>query len=128
MPSLSLNVGLNNGRKLPFAGGGGAGFPDVASTNQIAVTSVTGTMFGVANNGIGTYTKNGPINPNTSVGVIYYVIDAGGDPSAAITFNNGQWELNYNDDGSQTHSINLSSDPTTIPTTGWVLPITITAA
>ncbi len=85
-------------------------------------------MFGVADNGIGTYTKNGLINPNTNVGAIYYVIDAGGDPSAAITFINGQWELNYNDDGSVTHSTNPSNDPTTIPTTGWIEPITITAA
>jgi hypothetical protein len=127
MPRLSLGLGVQAVSKVK-SGGGGAGFPDVASTNQIAITSVTGTMFGVANNGIGTYTKNGPINPNTNVGAIYYVIDAGGDPSAAITFNGGQWELNYNDDGSQTHSINLSSDPTTIPTTDWSPSITITAA
>jgi len=126
MPRLSLGLGVQAVSKVK-SGGGGAGFPDVASTNQIALTSVTGTMFGVANNGIGTYTKNGPINPNTNKGAIYYVIDAGGDPSAAITFNGGQWELNYNDDGSQTHSINLSSDPTTIPTTGWSPSITITA-
>ena len=128
MPRLSLGLGVQAVSKVKGGGGGGAGFPDVASTNQIAITSITGTMFGVANNGIGTYTKNGPINPNTNVGAIYYVIDAGGDPSAAITFFNGQWELNYNDDGPQTHSINLSSDPTTIPTTGWILTITITAA
>ena len=127
MPRLSLGLGVQAVSKVK-SGGGGAGFPDVASTNQIAITSITGTMGGVANNGIGTYTKNGPINPNTNKGAIYYVIDAGFDPSAAITFISGQWELNYNDDGSQTHSINLSSDPTTIPTTGWSPSITITAA
>ena len=104
------------------------GFPDVTSTNQIAITNVAGTMFGVSNNGVGTYTKNGTINPNTNVGAIYYVIDAGFDPSAAITFHNGQWELNYNDDGSQTHSTNPSSNSAIIPTIGWSPSITITAA
>ena len=41
MPSLSLNVGLNNGRKLPFGGGGGpppSGLP-TATTNTITLQS-----------------------------------------------------------------------------------------
>ena len=129
MPSLSLNIGLNNGRKLPFGGGGGAGFPDVASTNQIRVTSVTGTLFGVANNGIGTYTKNGVFNGSAG-GSVQYAFDA--DGNALINFEGGvggNWALyGYNGDNTDQYSINLSSDPTTIPTTGWSPAITITAA
>jgi len=127
MPSLSLNIGLNGGRKLPFGGGGGgAGFPDVASTNQISVTSVTGTMFGVPNNGIGTYTKNGPINDNLPTYSPYYAFNASID--AGIGFRGGQWYLFYYSDDPIEHAVNASSDPTTIPTTGWSPSITITAA
>jgi hypothetical protein len=39
MPSLSLNVGLNNGRKLPFGGGAAPSGIPVASTSQIIVVS-----------------------------------------------------------------------------------------
>ena len=38
MPSLSLNVGLNNGRKLPFSGAAPSGIP-VAGTTEVVVTS-----------------------------------------------------------------------------------------
>jgi hypothetical protein len=39
MPSLSLNVGLNNGRKLPFGGGAAPSGIPVAGTTEIVVTS-----------------------------------------------------------------------------------------
>jgi hypothetical protein len=39
MPSLSLNIGLNNGRKLPFGGGAAPSGIPVASTSQIIVVS-----------------------------------------------------------------------------------------
>jgi hypothetical protein len=49
MPSLSLNVGLNNGRKLPFGGGAAPSGIPVASTSQIFVTStnsfITSALF-----------------------------------------------------------------------------------
>jgi len=51
MPSLSLNVGLNNGRKLPFTGGAAPSGIVVATTNAVNISG---------NNGIvptGTYTK-----------------------------------------------------------------------
>jgi hypothetical protein len=128
MPSLRLNIGLNGGRKLPFGGGGGAGFPDVASTNQIALTSITGTMFNIPNNGIGTYTKNGPLNPNLGDSYSPYYAFNDSD-SAGIGVSGGNWYLFYFDgDSNYEHAFNLSTDPTTIPTTGWVAPITITAA
>ena len=39
MPSLSLNIGLNNGRKLPFGGGAAPSGIPVAGTTEIVVTS-----------------------------------------------------------------------------------------
>ncbi|NBT48170.1 MAG: hypothetical protein EBT07_10235 [Actinobacteria bacterium] len=50
MPSLSLNIGLNNGRKLPFGGAAPSGIV-VATTNAVNISG---------NNGVvpdGTYTK-----------------------------------------------------------------------
>ena len=127
MPSLSLNVGLNNGRKLPFGGGAApSGFPDVASTNQIAITNITGTMFNVPLNGIGTYTKNGDIDSNLPTYSPYYAFDA--SLLAGVVFRDGQWYLFYWSDDPYEHAVNTSSDPTTIPTTGWSPSITITAA
>ena len=102
-----------------------SGFPDVASTNQIAVTSITGIMFNVPNNGIGTYTKNGDINENLPVYSPYYAFDT--SFLAGVGFREGQWYLFYYSDDPYEHAINLSSDPTTIPTTGWSPSITITA-
>ena len=51
MPSLSLNVGLNNGRKLPFGGAAPSGIP-VASTASVVIGNA-----GAVN---GTYTKKIP--------------------------------------------------------------------
>ena len=42
MPSLSLNVGLNNGRKLPFGGGAAPSGIPVASTASVIVAGFTG--------------------------------------------------------------------------------------
>ena len=39
MPSLSLNVGLNNGRKLPFTGGAAPSGIPTATTNTITLQS-----------------------------------------------------------------------------------------
>jgi hypothetical protein len=126
MPRLSLGLGVQAVSKVK-SGEGGAGFPDVASTNQIAITSITGTLFNVPNNGIGTYTKNGPINPNLPTYSPYYAFDTA--DNAGIGVSGGNWYLFYFDgDSNYDHAFNPSSDPTTIPTTGWVLPITITAA
>jgi hypothetical protein len=51
MPSLRLNIGLNNGRKLPFGGGAAPTEISVATTNTIIVTGDTIYSFN------GTYTK-----------------------------------------------------------------------
>jgi hypothetical protein len=122
-----MSVSGSKASVVPSSGGGGAGFPDVASTNQIAITNITGTMFGVANNGIGTYTKNGVFN-GSGGGSVQYAFDT--DGNALITFDEtNRWVLyKYNGDNTDQYAINLSSDPTTIPTTGWSPSITITAA
>ena len=121
-----MSVSGSKASVVPSSGGGGAGFPDVASTNQIAITNITGTMFNVPNNGIGTYTKNGPINENLPTYSPYYAFDT--SSLAGVGFRDGQWYLFYYNDDPYEHAVNASSDPTTIPTTGWILPITITAA
>ncbi len=122
-----MSVSGSKASVVPSSGGGGAGFPDVASTNQIAITNITGTMFNVPNNGIGTYTKNGPINENLPTYSPYYAFDTSN--SAGIGVSGGNWYLFYYDgDSSIEHALNLSTDPTTIPTTGWSPSITITAA
>ena len=53
MPSLSLNVGLNNGRKLPFGGGVAPSGIEVATTASVDVAGFTGGNL-IAN---GTYIK-----------------------------------------------------------------------
>jgi len=53
MPSLSLNIGLNNGRKLPFGGGAAPSGIPVASTASVIVTGFAG-GYSQYN---GTYTK-----------------------------------------------------------------------
>jgi hypothetical protein len=49
MPSLSLNVGLNNGRKLPFGGGAAPSGIPVASTNVVSVIAqpMAGGNYGI---------------------------------------------------------------------------------
>jgi len=49
MPSLSLNVGLNNGRKLPFGGGAAPSGIPVASTASVVMSGNVGLN--------GTYTR-----------------------------------------------------------------------
>jgi hypothetical protein len=61
MPSLSLNIGLNNGRKLPFGGGAAPSGIPVASTSQIIVASTN--IF--VNSGA--FNKANPINYPSAV-------------------------------------------------------------
>ena len=107
-----------------------SGFPDVASTNQISITNVSGTMFNIPNNGVGTYTKDGDYN-GSGGDVLRYSFDV--YFNAKIAFGNAgdgydQWYLGYYDDNDFVYSTNPSTDPTIIPTTGWSPSITITAA
>ena len=113
MPSLSLNVGLNNGRKLPFGGGAAPSGLPVASTNSIIVqyTAYNKTLNKVSD-------------------VYGYSISYGpeGENEDRVGFDigvPGRWEHQVQNG---LVSFNLSSDSTTIPTSGWIPSITITAA
>jgi len=110
MPSLSLNIGLNNGRKLPFAGGAApSGIP--ASTQTIIVTN--------AGSFSSTYT-------NTIPNIYWF---GGGDLD--FEFLVTSWRFRNSETNAEIN--NPSSDANYIPTTGWTqngspIAITITAA
>lgn len=83
MPSLSLNIGLNNGRKLPFGGGGGpppSGLP-TATTNTITLQS-GGTQFGIS---------DGAQFPKVSIG---YFGDSG---DFKLVWSGSRWEVRGED-------------------------------
>ena len=109
MPSLSLNVGLNNGRKLPFTGGAApSGIP--VATQTIIVTN--------AGSFNATYTN---VVPTISW-------DNGGDLALELFVT---WRLRNSDTNAELN--NPSGDLNYIPTTGWTqngspIAITITAA
>jgi hypothetical protein len=165
MPSLSLNVGLNNGRKLPFGGGAAPSGIPVASTASIVISgnvSLNGTytrvpqgteIMNTADTGEpDTFVLNGGTylyrNPNSSIGIYTYenevlfppnsIIKSGGGAGSAVVgtpftiwtigniYYDGEWLLDPN-----FSSTNPSTDPTTIPTSGWTGyygSFTITAA
>ena len=150
MPSLSLNVGLNNGRKLPFGGG--------AAPSGIPVASTASVVIGNAGTFDGTYAKKIPSetvllsfgeNAYMSTGVSYVrVVDTQARvllrPNSTIQhdifgtilgtpyanwvalffyFDTDTGEYYY-----ETIYTNASTDATNIPTTGWSPSITIIAA
>jgi len=114
MPSLSLNVGLNNGRKLPFGGGGPppSGIP-VATTNELIVTDPEGVFTGI-------YLKDGQggggYQPTGGDNGLFY--------DAQVS---GKWAF-YNTDSGRTRTHPTATNPNFIPNTGWEDGITITAA
>jgi hypothetical protein len=111
MPSLSLNVGLNNGRKLPFGGAAPSGIP-VASTSQIIVVST-----------------NSFINSATFNKITETLFESSLDGAQVLEYIFGAWTFYY--DGSQ---IALATSPAGyIPTSGYTIidgggSFTITAA
>jgi len=98
MPSLSLNVGLNNGRKLPFGAAAPSGIP-TATTNTINISSTESGFNGdFAKASLGTWQN----------------ID-----SFTLEFQFGQWRVI--DSESYVFFSNTSSGQTVnyIPLTGW---------
>jgi hypothetical protein len=153
MPSLSLNVGLNNGRKLPFGGGAAPSGIPVAGTASVTVADFTGgnTQYN------GTYTKgtSGGVDPSITTPPTdgeFYIKAASTfvllPPSVTIGGSNsydgsdypysfepqGNWTISrINDDSEGATSLiviasNASSNNSSIPTSGWSPSITITAA
>ena len=118
MPSLSLNIGLNNGRKLPF-GGGAAPSGIVAATAGDLIIS-----FG--------YLENVPY---TKLSNTNWRFEYGEGEFKRLTWNTdviGTWALDTNN--GEIRATNPSLDSTIIPTTGWIYiigtgpTVTITAA
>ena len=130
MPSLSLNVGLNNGRKLPFGGGVAPSGIDVATTTAIVLSGLTSSWADLN----GTYTKSGDPTNVTAGGVDGQATGAvffnsaytGGnrDGSAIwygpILFGSGNgWQITYYDDNNLALGSIVSADTTTVPASGY---------
>ena len=143
MPSLSLNIGLNNGRKLPFGGGAAPSGIPVASTSQIIVTNA-GSFNGTYIKRVAGDNLTIPYGLLLGTGNSYSVSEGGTDVFVLIGpqmtvggYGAGSWifAYGYNDDdsgnivfGAIEPITNASTNITTIPTTGWSSAITITAA
>ena len=112
MPSLSLNVGLNNGRKLPFTGGAAPSGIPVASTSAVIVSN-SGGFSGAYDKLVETIWK-GPTDKELVWDIIF----------AAIP---NRWSL-YNSDTNEIVTHETWSDQTQIPMSGWPNGETITAA
>jgi hypothetical protein len=156
MPSLSLNIGLNNGRKLPFGGGAAPSGIPVASTASVVISgnaTFNGTAvkkvnpqqcFGDPVLGGKLYVYSGAVYAyglGENVGKVLIPPQALitddlilGTPDKLNTPSN-TWRLvdaEY-DSGEDVYNIlstanNSSTDANYIPTTGWSPAITITAA
>ncbi len=139
MPSLSLNVGLNNGRKLPFGGGAAPSGIPVASTNTINVVDT----FGY--NGTIALSKNSSTLYLASTSFIYgtaFCEAISGNVDVSILAirlikESGYWIYRYEglyecggDNFQQNYDIASVLEITSgiIPTTGWSPSLTITAA
>ena len=105
MPSLSLNVGLNNGRKLPFTGG--------AAPSGIPVASTTAVNIVVPSFGL-----DGPFN---KLAPDYWQ----GPEDYLLVFVSGEWRVTYVE---EIVSYNTSASQTVnfIPQTSWNVTTTIT--
>jgi hypothetical protein len=144
MPSLSLNIGLNNGRKLPFGGGAAPSGIDVATTNAIVLSGLTGGYYSFLN---GTYTKSGdPANvynggvDGQATGAVYFNSDwSGGNKDGAAIwygsiFGDAGWWITYYDDNSYRLGTVASANTAIVPVSGYSnIPgytgtITLTAA
>jgi hypothetical protein len=121
MPSLSLNIGLNNGRKLPFAGAAAPSGIVAATAGDLIIS------FGYFNPA--TYTKLS--NTNWTV---YYGEEGAYHKLTWNIFSPLAWALDENN-GQDFAATNPSTNPLIIPTSGWTYTIggpspsiTITAA
>jgi len=116
MPSLSLNVGLNNGRKLPLGGGAApSGIPVTGASQPLVIN------FGSGDARNGTYVGSGTEWTNFGYSSNYRLVA----PSAK---GNVTWTFFDDDNYVEVSPSNPSTDANFIPTTGWDPAITITAA
>jgi hypothetical protein len=142
MPSLSLNFGLNNGRKLPFGGGAAPSGLPVASTASVNIANYS--FFNpypkrVSGYNFACFGEEYSVSINS--GIAYISASGGGDVVLAAPntifyiegspfYTASAWALLFFNQGPTTDviSLNSSTDSTTIPTSGWSPSITITAA
>ena len=142
MPSLSLNVGLNNGRKLPFGGGAAPSGIVVATTNTINVVdtfNIGQTISLTKINSILYRSLGGAFN-SFAYGQVF--CDYTGDnvdvyiEQVSIVKDGNTWYYRYNGLYNCDNLFDQSYDMATvqevtngiIPTTGWSPALTITAA
>ena len=112
MPSLSLNVGLNNGRKLPFGGAAPSGLP-AASTGNLIIT------FADVSNATASKVNNE---------YWYVFIDSGGE-EVVLKWTGTIWTLQRVVSGEYSgpfgsEANNNTSTSAIIPTTGWIYTVT----
>jgi hypothetical protein len=129
MPSLSLNIGLNNGRKLPFGGGAAPSGINVATTNAIVLSGLT---VGWAELN-GTYTKsgdptnvfNGGVNGNATGAVYFNSAYTGGNKDGAALWygpifgGDSGWQITFYNDNDYLLGSIVSATTTTVPTSGY---------
>jgi hypothetical protein len=140
MPSLSLNVGLNNGRKLPFGGGAAPSGLPYSSTNSLNLVDASYPLLsgnypkvaGYSNftddSGITTTNQFGTLSSGTLVTYNRYF---------AFNVTTNRWEFGvYEDYGEggyawNTASADSATNPSTnqnfIPTSDWSRNLVITA-
>jgi len=151
MPSLSLNVGLNNGRKLPFGGAAPSGIP-VASTASVVISGnelfngtyakkVPEQALIINSNGHNSYLKTGTcyLKDGSGYGNLLLAPDAqvwDDEIGAILGSPFGAWQLitaaSFDTDSDSWVSYDFASNSSTntayIPDSSWSPSITITAA
>jgi len=115
MPSLSLNVGLNNGRKLPFGGG--------AAPSGINPATPTNLIITFADQINGSYQRNIP-----GVHIYWYLFIDGGE-ECSLEWTGTIWRLRriINGEFAGPYGAEATNDTGNInllPTTGWIYTVT----
>jgi hypothetical protein len=139
MPSLSLNVGLNNGRKLPFGGGAAPSNIPLSQAN-ISMTGFSYTSPSFTDYPFSLISRSAILARQNDA---FWYLDYN-DPSnptgydILLTFQGGMWKISvrYFDPDFIDLAATNPAPNTSIPVTGWVLEagagnsgsVTITAA
>ena len=126
MPSLSLNIGLNNGRKLPFGGGAApSGIP--ISTTNIAITYNGETRKLEKINDTFWYNPIGGQNDSGACEITRFALQYANSRWEFSTYFNTLDEGNCSTGGLELQSTNTGAS-SSIPVSGWSTSITITTS
>ena len=126
MPSLSLNIGLNNGRKLPFGGGSSPGFGLPAQIIVSGAGSADGLYTKTTLSGVYTFAPNSGTY-NYLLGAGFQYITSPGNTNRNGDYDGNDWVLASGNDTAAIISENASTDGNNVPISGWSPSITITA-